>query len=489
MNQKQTRRIFLGKTLASGSAAFLAGTFSLPFHAAAETATDSGSELEKYIRVSKRDPRYFELTDGKPYIPIGLNMVSPPWGDDDDLTRLENDWFKKLQANRANFIRVWLSHGDYEVERERSGQFDEKRAKKITKLLSLAKKYGIRLKLCTEHFRHLGEGSQKWAGRPIYLKENGGPAENTQDFFLGEAGRTHYKKKLEWFARQIGSTPIVFGWELWNEMNAVMADVWRQWSPEMLAELHRLFPKNLAMQSLGSFDREQTKKAYEDLCRLPGNDVLQVHRYLDLGASWDICHAPVAELAAAAVKELLSLDIPKPVLLAESGAVEPNHTGPFKLYEKDRAGIILHDVLFAPFFVGAAGPGHCWHWDHYVHKNDLWHHFDRFAETVAGLDPIAEQFKPFELADDRLYLFGLKGKTKTMLWCRDRQNTWQTELQNEKSPETLNGLEIDMAEVQAPAGKNLRVYDPWENRWSQAKPNGTKVVLPAFRRSVVLVIS
>jgi hypothetical protein len=38
------------------------------------------------------------------------------------------------------------------------------------------------------------------------------------------------------------------------------------------------------------------------------------------------------------------------LLLAQSGAVEPSHSGPSKLYAKDKDGIILHDILFTPFF-------------------------------------------------------------------------------------------------------------------------------------------
>ncbi len=449
-------------------------------------STGSG-DLAEFVQCSKRDPRYFELSNGKPYIPIGLNMVSPPWGDDDELTKLENDWFKPLHENKANFIRIWLSQQAYEVEREKSGNFDEKQAKKLEKLFALARKYGIRLKLCTEHFRHLGEGSQGWAARKIHLKENGGPAENTKDFFTGEAGRALYKRKLDWFAKHFGCDPIVFGWELWNEMDAVNipTEVIWNWSTEMLAELHRLFPKNLAMQSLGSYDVENKKGNYRKLCELPGNDVLQVHRYLDLGASWKICGGPVAVLAAEAVKDLLALKISKPVLLAESGAVEPNHTGPFKLYKRDKDGIILHDVLFAPFFVGAAGPGHCWHWDRYVHPNNLWFHFGRFAAAVEGLDPPAENFQTFEIDHERLYLYGLKGKTNTLLWCRDKQNTWKTELEDETEPETLKGLDIALDAK----GKRVRFYDPWENRWTDGQSNGETIVLPSFRRSLVVAIS
>jgi len=101
-----------------------------------------------HVRVSPRDPRYFELTDGEPYIPIGLNMIGPPGN---GLEGME-EWFKKLSAQGGNYVRIWLSNPFFDVEHERSGVFDEERAKRIDALLTLAKKYGIRLKLCTEHF-------------------------------------------------------------------------------------------------------------------------------------------------------------------------------------------------------------------------------------------------------------------------------------------------------------------------------------------------
>ena len=465
---------------------FISGSAILGGCASELFAQESADDLSAFVQVSKRDPRYFELSNGKPYIPNGLNMVYPPGRDDNNLTRLENDWFKPLHENKANFIRVWLSHQQYEVERERAGVFDESRKQKLKNLFALARKYGIRLKLCTEHFRHLGEGSQGWAARPLLLKENGGPAENTRDYFTGEAGRAHYKKKLDWYAENFGSDPIVFGWELWNEMNAVgfpVDTIW-SWSTEMLAELHKRFPKNLAMQSLGSFDDERTRGPYRRLCELPGNDVSQVHRYLDLGARWKICHESTALLNAEAVKELISYNVGKPILQAEGGAVEPSHSGPFKLYDKDKAGIILHDVLFAPFFAGAAGPGHCWHWDQYVAQNNLWFQFGRFAAAVEGLDPPAENFQPFELEHERLYVYGLRGNTKTLAWCRDKQNTWKTELEEEKEPEMLTNLTVGLDA----GGKRLRFYDPWENRWAEGRPARATITLPTFRRSLVIAV-
>ncbi len=440
-------------------------------------------DRKAFVRVSPRDTRYFELSDGTPYIPIGLNMVGPPGG---NLTGMET-WLRKLSANGGNYARIWLSNPFFDVEHGESGRYDPERAKRIDDLLALAHKYGIRLKLCTEHFRHLGEGTQTWAAKPQHLLANGGPARDTADFFNGDAGRRQYKRKLAWYADRYGDEPMVFGWELWNEMNAVRVDVWRPWSAEMLPELHRLFPKNLAMQSLGSYDREQTRDSYRHLCELPGNDVLQVHRYLDLGASWDVCHGPVAVFAADAVRELRSFGVRKPVLLAESGAVEPRHSGPSKLYAKDREGMILHDVLFAPFFAGAAGPGHIWHWDVYVDRNDLWHHFGRFAAAVKGLDPPAESLEPFELPHPRVLILGLRGRRWTFVWCRDRQNTWRTELAEGKPPELLRQIRVDLSSGQtSPPGRTSQTYDPWSNVWRAATLQGSAVVLPEFRRSLVI---
>ncbi|RPJ59847.1 MAG: hypothetical protein EHM23_12660 [Acidobacteria bacterium] len=230
-----------------------------------------------------------------------------------------------------------------------------------------------------EHFRHFFREEQKWAAKPLHHVSQGGPAADESDFFSGQSSREQFKHKLDWFAERYADHPNVFAWELWNEINAVRAQGWEDWTAVMLGELRKRFPRTLVTQSLGSYDTDRVREKYRWLAQLQGNDFAQVHRYLDLGASLEVCHGPVDRLAAEAVKELLVLNPGKPVVLAESGAVEPGHTGPFKLYVKDKAGIILHDVLFAPFFAGAAGPGQIWHWDQYVAANNLWFQFKRFA--------------------------------------------------------------------------------------------------------------
>jgi hypothetical protein len=445
-----------------------------------------------FVRVSPRDPRYLELSDGRPYIPIGLNLIAPDGargpGETNGLARMD-EWMQQLAANDGNYIRIWLSSPFWDVEHERAGVYDEARARRVDQMLAIARRCGLRVKLTLEHFREMSDQPrQRWANKPLHLVANGGTATNMADFFSGAASRDLFRRKLGWFARRYGDNPTIFGWELWNEVNAVAAreEDYLPWTEVMLNELHRQFPRNLALQSLGSYDSARVRELYCRHSILPGNDVAQVHRYLDLGASLEVCHGPVDMLTADAVREILACAPQRPVL-AESGAVEPGHSGPFKLYQDDQAGIVLHDILFAPFFSGAAGAGQIWHWDSYVDRNHLWHHFARFAAAVKNLDPPVERFQPARLEHPRLRVYALKGERTLVLWCRDKQNTWQTELQDHQPPDLLTGLTLDLTELLSDcAFSSVRAYDPWADRWSNVTMNGKIAPLPSFSRSLVL---
>jgi len=448
-------------------------------------ASAAEGDGQAFVRISPRDARYFELSDGRPYIPIGLNMCWPPWPGK-EVGAMEA-WMKNLAANRGNFVRVWLSIGCFDIENTRSGQYEESQARHIDELLAMARRHKIRLKLCLEHFRTF-EGKTGTTNKPLHLAVNGGPASSVADFFDSQRSRDQFKRKLAWYANRYGSDPIVFGWELWNEINCVQGGDVFAWTEMMLVELHRLFPKNLAMQSLGSHDSDWTLRYYPRMMVMPGNDVAQVHRYLDLGAKYEVCHGPMDILAADAVKQIQKLDPRRPILLAESGAVEPGHSASFKLFPKDTRGIILHDVLFAPFFAGAAGPGHVWHWEDYVAKNNLWWHFGRFATVVEGIDPPAEGFTAAELPHPTLRVRALTGCRTFLAWLRDPENTWQAELAEGKPPRRISGASLRLPDGLALDGETLRTYDPWQDRWTPAAASKGEVALPEFSRSILLRI-
>ena len=93
------------------------------------------------------------------------------------------------------------------------------------------------------------------------------------------------------------------------------------------------------------------------------------------------------------------------------------------------------------------------------------------------------------LPHERLSLYALKGERKLWRWCRDKQNTWQTELRDGHAPEPLNPMKLDFSAIWA--GKSIqeaRMYDPWKDRWSKGVVDGESVVLPEFSRSLVVQI-
>lgn len=293
-----------------------------------------------------------------------------------------------------------------------------------------------------------------------------------RDVFLAKAGA---------LAQRFSKEPIIYGWELWNEINSARQPGWEEWTRDMLPEVKKRFPRHLVMQSLGSWDAEPKDALYQRFAVMPGNELAQAHRYLDNGARFPICHGPMDVLAADAVTRLLEFVPGRPVLLSEVGAVENRHAGPFKLYARDRDGVLLHDGLFAPFFAGSAGGGQFWHWQDYVEPNNLWWHFARFAEAIKGIDPRREEFRPVRRDQPGVRIYALDGRNTSLLWVRDAESDWRSELAEGKPPAQREGVRVPYSR-----GRKARVYDPWLNRWTSVAARDGFVVLPPFRRSVVV---
>ena len=459
---------------------------------------DRTSVRDGYIGISHENPSYFQFSDGTPYIPVGINMIAPggKYKNNPDSALYEmGQWMKMLSENRGNYIRVWLSSPFWDIEDQQAGAYSEEKALRIDRLLEMAGKYNLRIKMTFEHFRSLtlDENPQAWAVKGVYHTSNGGPLDSIRQYIVSAEGKKLFTDKLDFYKNRYGSDTLVFGWELWNEMNAVKGpqdDAFFSWNEQMLDEVKKRFPENMVMQSLGSFDTDRVRSLYRKMMLLPGNEVAQVHRYLDPGAEMEICHMPMDVICSSAVEELMSYNTGKPVILAETGAVEPKHSGPSKYYPADTAGIILHDVLFAPFFAGSAGAGMSWHWDSYVAKNNLWYHFGRFSEAIKGINPLEEKFVVSKTETEDFRVYQLKGRKTILIWLRDKKNTWESELGDGQPPFTKTGIQLDLKQTGIEDQfSDIAFYDPWKDKWLDAIPQGLKILLPDFKRSLVIRIS
>ena len=445
----------------------------------------------KFVDVSKKYCRYFENSDGSTYIPIGLNICffrdSESYPEKTVLDTYQR-WMTDFAAAGGNFMRVWLGVPFFDIMPEKAGEFSEKNISHIRFIIHLAEKLNIKLKFTFEHFRRVdaaGNDIEAYPGAASFNKPLYAPfAADINEYLSSPVCREFYLAKARRMAQEgFGDSPAVIAWELWNEINCLgdMAH-YGAWSDYMIPELQKIFPRQMIVQNLGSFSGTDAYLLYDYLAKVKGNGYIQAHRYADPGAELDVCRGPLDVLSADAIRELHDRRPDLPAILAEAGAVEANHSLYSHYYALDTQGTLLHDALFAPFFAGSAGCGQFWHWDHlYIARHDLYWHFSRFAEAIAGIDPVKEEFVPFRTATRRMRVYGLRGKTMNLYWCRDKHNTRELELDNCVPPQPLCG-EILPAE----GCRECLCYLPWENSHKQASVNGNRIEIPEFTRSIVL---
>lgn len=447
----------------------------------------------KRLEISNESPRYFMDQTGQTFVPVGINLCfsrfNPELGEAEVLATYRR-WLTGFAANGGNFIRLWLSASFFEIMPKRIGEYDDKQMAHVKAVVAMAEELNIKVKFTFEHFRSVmpREEAESFPGAAAFNREMyQSVAEDMHQYLTSPECRRIYLERVRRFAEAgLGDSPAAAVWELWNEIECIgsMADV-VPWCEYMIPELEKIFPNQLIVTSLGSFSSAWSYQWYTRFARLKGNAFLQVHRYLDPGAELDVCRGPVDVLAADSVQTLLSMRGHRgmlPVLLAESGAVEANHSSFSRWYEFDTEGTILHDVLFAPFFAGAAGCGQAWHWDHiYVDRHNLWHHFARFVRALHGLDPAAENFEPYYTETRRLRVYGLRGKHGNLMWCRDKLADYSSELA-QKIPATIVTNEVVPLERSGRTG----CYQPWIDQFTEPVVTDNQCHLPEFRRSIVI---
>ena len=120
-----------------------------------------------YIQVSRENPAYFQYSDGTPYVPVGINMVSPG-GDiqNPDSALMEfGMWMKSLSENNGNYMRIWLSQSFWDIEDQKAGEYRQEKVDRIDRFVKMAGEYNLKVKMTLEHFRSLTleENPQTWA--------------------------------------------------------------------------------------------------------------------------------------------------------------------------------------------------------------------------------------------------------------------------------------------------------------------------------------
>ena len=81
-------------------------------------------------------------------------------------------------------------------------------------------------------------------------------------------------------------------------------EVVKEWEKYMFKRMGEVCKNQMIVNSYGSLDSDSSKKAYKFYYNDSSNMIAAVHRYLDEGAAYDVCHGPVDLAAADAIKEI-----------------------------------------------------------------------------------------------------------------------------------------------------------------------------------------
>ncbi|MFZ4776207.1 MAG: cellulase family glycosylhydrolase [Terrimicrobiaceae bacterium] len=447
-------------------------------------------------------------------MPIGLNLAWPqyyrlPRGGEfltlDEYGTMGckdyGRWFSKLQAAGANFARVWLSHPYLNPENDscpkvmltssgvaypyldskHDGELDLEKLKRLDEVVDLARKHGIYLMLCLEHFRHIHCQDGEALSRPRWNSMKGGAPENMDEWFQQPLWQDLWFQKVNAVTARYGNDPIIMAWELWNEIDCCETSSWnvqQEWTAATLAKIKFLCPKNLVTNSLGSFDTEE-KIAFQNDFKMEEMDFQQVHRYLDQGSRLPICSNPV-ELGIDAIKK--SSRHNRPIILSETGGVNDSHTGPFRFYRADDDGLIFHDVTYPAFFAGSAGSGHIWHWEEYVDQKNLWHGYKALSDLLQDVQPDREKYEALELSTPEAWVYVLSGRSSLLGWVRNRKDTWQNVLRDGKISAPVEGLNLDVSTLKlGDSQQPIELFRPWPADASgQPKQVGHNILFPDF---------
>jgi hypothetical protein len=384
-----------------------------------------------------RTRRYFELSNGDFFFPIGHNIRSPfdlryaqaPWANlqprRDLGLRAYERYFRKMGDNGENFCEVWMASWWLALEWTNNapgyhgvGQYNLLHAWKLDRLLELARANGIRLLLViNNHGKFSTWVDQEWASNPFNkINDPLNGFDSPEEFFTDPRGRRAFKNQLRYLVARWAYDTQVFGWKLFSEINLTGAtrefhrsEAMRNWHREMGAYLKHIDPWKHPITSHYSGDyRTQDPR----LVSLPELDFSTVDAYHGMNNALRIIEL-INETA------IFNRQFNKPVIITEFGGSAGGARGRLLRAE-------LHNALWASACSPTAATPLLWWWL-FIDENDLYGEFKALARFMKDEDRRRE---PMELAADSVELLGdnserfgvqpLVGNTTACIWIYDR---------------------------------------------------------------------
>jgi hypothetical protein len=451
-----------------------------------------------FVRVSRRDPFYFEFDNGEWFYPIGHNVHSPS----DDTQRAVDiqkaigspilpdhgtfnyDYlFKKMADYGENLAEVWMCSWWLGIEwlkdwRNYNGltRYNLHNAWKLDYLLDLAEKHDLYIHLVLDnHGKASSWTDPEWEDSP-YNELNGGFLNSPEEYFRNPMAKEIYKKTLRYIVARWGYATRVMGLELWSEIDLV-GDSWNfhadpvtaapkvQWHREMTEYLEQIDPWDHIRTTHFSTTYSRIQPT---LVTIPGIDYLATDAY----------SVPLIPLLLASAQSFNAYG--KPGIVTEYGGAGPFGSHPTVL----RAH--LHAGLWATYMTHTAGTPLLW-WFQFIESDDpqqggLYWNFKALAAFHKGEERrgegLVQRVPTFPSPHHDLTALALQNQRKAYVWVYSASS--MERMPPAKSGPVFKGTSIQLSALN-PGKYNVEVWDTYKGlviAKSQIETQGSVLVIP-----------
>jgi hypothetical protein len=292
--------------------------------------------------------------------------------------------------------------------------------------------------MCTESYNFFCQESKYYCNWYLcyYNVANGGFLTKPSDFFIDERAKADYKNRLRYLVARYGYSTSVFAWEFFNEVDGTEnydATVQLKWNEEMSDYLRSIdVYDHLISTSFANSDGDKAIQAS------PALDFTMTHNYGSddiAGSTAQYAHEKVAMYK-------------KPSYVAEFGITNEN---------SDKAGVSLHNGVWASLFIMSAGTCMTWWWDSWVEPNNLYHILKPFSVFVNQLQLTFYTWTSVNptVSPNNLRAWGMVGqgggRELIVTWIQDDCYTWAHQSSGENCQQ-WNGEMITITGCSVPSG-------------------------------------
>ncbi|NQT52769.1 DUF5060 domain-containing protein, partial [bacterium] len=474
-----------------------------------------------FVRRSTKDPRYFELTSGQFFYPIGINLRSPsdnrkpydPLGyelPEGKGTYIYDEYYKKLAAAGVNWVRIWQCPWWCGLEWTRKwpgyqgiGRYNLESAWRFDYLLDQAAARGIYVQVClTNHGQVVIAKNidRQWDDNPLNAElGEGGPLHDAAHFYTDPEARKLFTKRLRYTVARWGYHPKLMAFALFSEMEFTKA-YWNdagaagqlqgqtrsppvsRWVGEMAAHLKSIDPFGHLVTTHFSHPWRGA-----DVWERPELDFVQSNAYSGF-AVWhqvkgNTLFRPITRGIDHYYRDLMSR-YGRPVLIAEYGGHWMKNSA--RLLDAE-----LHAGLWSSITSHLAGSTGYWWWLH-VHYTDKYSHYAAATRFMAGEDRRGLDLQPATFSAETpqggiLRCRALKSNTHATVWVYEPRVATQLD-----GIPPVDGAHVNLADM-TPGAYAVEFWDTYTGKVTQrarvdTRGNTLRIELPTVQNDLALKV-